>query len=306
MKQFDYLQIALVVNVVAIFAAIVTAILLAWNNAGSKNMPLAAAALVGVTVGYLLQLPFELVKSTDQETIGIELTIDRTNPVLRQWAYNFGSTGWRIHAEVGASEWLTKKDPKAFDTEGAREKATSDMIVFSVLSFLMAEEFDWQLERKKYGHMQTIQGASNPKECSSFVEPDIRAKLTEANNVFQGAPMMISSGKLCLPPGSALIVSPDNVTIRNHFCQIVFRVEHPAKSIFFVDPATRGVNLLPNGEARYETRTMGLNVETTFFRLRAQHPDIRRYRAWTTRLKERIDSWFSEAPANTPPQVVHP
>jgi hypothetical protein len=84
-KHIDYVEVSLVANIIAVVIAVATAIILAWNNAGSKNMPLAAAALVGVTVGYLIQLPFELTRSTTRETIGMDFVIDRQQPVLRQW-----------------------------------------------------------------------------------------------------------------------------------------------------------------------------------------------------------------------------
>ena len=71
MRHFDYMQAVLIANIAAIVVAIGTAIILAFNNAGSKNLPLAAAALVGVLVGYSIQLPFELAKSTTRETLSM-------------------------------------------------------------------------------------------------------------------------------------------------------------------------------------------------------------------------------------------
>ena len=46
MKHFDYMQIVLVANIAAIVVAIGTAAILAFNNAGSKNLLLSAAAPV--------------------------------------------------------------------------------------------------------------------------------------------------------------------------------------------------------------------------------------------------------------------
>src|SRR5467141_2777813 len=117
MKHVDWVQIALYANLAAIGIAILTAAVLAWNNAGSKNIPLAVAALIGVMVGYLVQLPFELTRSTSYDTIGVEFTIDRAQPVIRQWVYSYQSeSSWRLLAEVGASDWLAKNNPKAFET----------------------------------------------------------------------------------------------------------------------------------------------------------------------------------------------
>jgi len=273
--------------------AIVTAIIVAMNNAGSKNMPLAVAALVGVTIGYLIQLPFELSRSVSHETIGLDLVIDRLQPVLRQWVYSNSGAGWRIGAEVGASNWLTQKDPKAFDQLEQRDKAAKDMLLFSLLSFVSAEEFDWQLERKSYGSLQTTRGVSEPRECSSFAEPDLRERLRSAHNDFADAPFIVASGKLCLPPGTTLEISADTVTLQNPFCRIVFVAEHPSHAILNVDPESHGYIPLPSGEPRFEIRTMGLNVETTFFALRAQHRDSGRYRAWAARIVDGARAWFA-------------
>jgi hypothetical protein len=301
MKHVDYVQISLIANVIAIVVAIVTAIILAWNNAGSKNIPLAAAALVGVTVGYLLQLPFELARSVTRETIGADISIDRWKPVIRQWAYSTGVT-WRIGVEVGASNWLTKNDPKVFDQISGRDKAAKDLMVFSLLSFLTHEEYDWQLERKSYGRLQTTQSLSKPAECSVYSESDLQEKLRNANNMFAEGPLQVLAGRLCLPPGTTLEISSDALRLQNRFCRIVFTAEHPAHSIVNVDPQTRKYAGLPNGESRYEIRTMGLSVETTFFALRAQHRENKRYQEWSSRLVNGARTWFAPGDAGAQPQ----
>ncbi len=302
MKHIDYVQVALIANLIAIFVAIVTAIIVAVNNSGSKNVPLAAAALVGVTVGYLIQLPFELSKTVHREIIGVDFVIDRLQPVLRQWVYDIGGSGWRIPVEVGASNWLTKNDSTVFDELERRDKATRDILLFSLLSFLTHEEYDWQLERKSYGTLQTTQVVSKPAECSSYVESDLREKLRNAHNAFADGPFQVLSGKLCLPPRTTLEISPDAVTLQNPFCRIAFVAEHPAHSIFNVDPKTRQYVPFSSTEPRFEIRTMGLNVETTFFRLRAQHPDNGRYRAWSSRIVSGARAWFAPGDRSGVPQ----
>jgi len=39
MRNIDYVQVSLIANVIAVTVAVATAIVVAWNNAGSKNMP---------------------------------------------------------------------------------------------------------------------------------------------------------------------------------------------------------------------------------------------------------------------------
>jgi len=307
MRNIDYVQVSLIANVIAVTVAVATAIVVAWNNAGSKNMPLAAAALVGVTVGYLIQLPFELSRSTTRETIGAEFVIDRAQPALRQWVYANAASGWRIGVEVGASNWLTKNDPQAFDQLTQRDKATKDMLLFSLLSFLTHEEYDWQLERKSYGNLKTAQAVSKPKECAAYGESDLRVKLRNANNVFADGPLQVLTGKLCLPPNTTIEVSADSLTLQNRFCRIAFKAEHPAHMILNVDPQTRSYVPLPSGDPRFEIRTMGLNVETTFFALRAQHRDSPRYHDWSSRVVNGARSWFGPGdPRDQPQKFVSP
>lgn len=200
-KNLDYLQVSLVANLIAIVVVIGTAIILAWNNAGSKNMPLGAAALIGVTVGYAIQLPFELARSTARDVIGVDLTIDRSSPVIRQWVYSNGPhAGWRIAVEVGASNWLAQGQPIMFDELGKRDRIASDLVMFSLLSFLTHEEYDWQLQTSSYGALQLHQPMSKPEECRSYSEADLRQRLQNSGNIFGGAPLQVLTGKLCLPP----------------------------------------------------------------------------------------------------------
>lgn len=310
MKHIDFLQVVLVVNLVALGLVIVTAIVLALNNAGSKNIPLAVAALVGVAVGYGIQLPFELSRSAEHETIGADFVIDRAQPVLRQWVYpDDVATGWRIVAEVGASNWLIRKDPKAYDEMSKRDKAAKDMMVFSLLSYLTTPDAEWGLERKSYGNLQTWQNTSKPEECTAYDEAQLRELLRKAGNDFAGAPLQLPTGKrLCLPPRTAIYLSEKTLTLENAFCKIAFTVEHPAHAILNVDPKTRMYVPLNANEPRYEIRTLGLYVETTFFALRSQHRDSKRYHDWGARVVNGARAWFAPGDPRQEPQnfVEHP
>jgi hypothetical protein len=295
MKHVDHLQVVLVVNLVALGLAIGTAIYLALNNAGSKNMLLAIAALIGVAVAYVIQLPFELARSTSYETIGVEYTIDRAEPVIRQWVY--APTGWRVGAEIQASNWLATNNPTLFIQEAERDKIARDFLIYSLLSYITHEEFDWQLQRKSYGDVTLSQSVSKPDQCASYTATDLQQRLRQANNVFAGAPLQVLSGRLCLPPNTELDISDDTVTLRNPFCELTFKAEHPAHSIMNVDPRTREVVSLDNGEPRYEIRQMGLSIETTFFALRAQHRNSKQYHDWASRVVDGTHTWFAPGPS---------
>jgi hypothetical protein len=249
--KIDWLQIALWVNLTAILVAVITAGIIVWNNAGSKNLALSVAAFVGVTVAFLIQLPFELNRSVSNETIGFEYTIDRAQPVIRQWIYDSAQSGWRLIAEVEASNWLAKTRPEAFAQLADRDKMGLDLSIYSLPSFLTHEEYDWQLQRKSYGRFQTAQSMSKLEDCSSYTDSDIEQQLTRAGSMFAGAPVKILLGKLCLPPKTRLEISQDTLSLTNSFCQLIFRAEHPAHMILNVHPTERHYVDLGNGEPRY-------------------------------------------------------
>lgn len=309
MRHVDWVQVALCANLAAIGIAVLTAVVLAWNNAGSKSIPLAAAALIGVMVGYLVQLPFELTRTKSYETIGVEYVIDRAEPVIRQWVYsNDVETGWRLHAEVGASKWLTKNNAAAFETSPQRDKVALDLTMYSLVSYLTHMQYDWQLQRRSYGGLTTFQPVSGPGDCSSYTEADLKQRLSGAGNLFAGAQLQVLSAKLCLPPKTELEISGNTLTLRNPFCQLTFRGEHPAHMIFNVDPKTRQYVALEKGEGpRFEIRQMGLSMETTFFALRAQHRDSKSYHDWASRVVDGARMWFASGnPQEKPQKVVDP
>jgi hypothetical protein len=310
MKHVDWVQIALYANLAAIGVAMLTAVVLAWNNAGSKNIPLAAAALIGVMVGYLVQLPFELKRSRSYETIGVEFTIDRAQPVIRQWVYSDDpEVGWRLPAEVGASDWLAKNNPKAFETSLQRDKVALDLTMYSLVSYLTHVEYDWQLQRKSYGGLKTFQSVSEPGDCSSYIASDLKQQLSRAGNLFADAPLQVlPAGKLCLPPRTELEITSSTMTLRNPFCQLTFRGEHPAHMILNVHPKTRQYVALDGGQGpRYEIRQMGFSVEITFFALRAQHQDSRQYHDWASRVVDGARGWFAPGnPLEEPQRLVQP
>ncbi len=308
MKHIDWVHIALYANLAAIGIAILTAGVLAWNNSGSKNIPLAVAALIGVMVGYLVQLPFELTRSRSYETIGVEFVTDRAGPGIRQWVYRDDpETSWRLPAEVGASEWLAKNNPTAFETNLQRDKVALDLTMYSLVSYLTHVEYDWQLQRKSYGSLTTFQAVSEPGNCSSFTESDLKKQLSESGNVFAAAPLQVLLDKLCLPPKTELEISANTLTLRNPFCKLAFRGEHPAHMITNVHPKTRQYVALEKGQGpRYEIRQMGLTVETTFFALRAQHRDSKQYHDWASRVVDGARKWFAPGnPQEEPQQLVH-
>ena len=61
-------------------------------------------------------------------------------------------------------------------------------------------------------------------------------------------------------------------------------------------PGTGGqVENLTSGEARYETRWIGLRVQRTFFALRAHDASGEKYSEWSDRLLTNLRDWFEMA-----------
>jgi hypothetical protein len=241
---------------------------------------------------FAMQLSFELQASTSYEDISTEITIDRGKPEIRQWKYE--GAGRRMPAEIRASSWLSTNIPAAFELD--REKLTVDLVLFSLVSFLVANEFDWQLRKRVYvgkssGTLMTVQSVSKDSECTIISAEYLKQELSRAENAFAQA---ISSGVLRLPPRSTLAVTSKALVIRNPICHLRFTLESSG-SVSFMKPGTGGeVPLLTSGESQLETRWVGLRVETTFCALRAQHRDTMKYRAWASRVIDGARNWFEE------------
>ncbi len=95
------------------------------------------------------------------------------------------------------------------------------------------------------------------------------------------------------------------LVLENPYCRITLSVDHPVHNILNVHPFQRGYVPLANGEPRYEMRTMGITVDATFSRLRAQSREAAKYREWASRISSRLRDWFApgdnaHAPNPTP------
>jgi hypothetical protein len=293
--RWDFLKLALIFNVSFILLAVITAAILAWENAASRNLALATGALIAGAVPFLIQLQFELQGSKDLDHVSTEFTIDRTVPSIRQWNYT-GTPSWRMVIETHASDWLVAKNAAAFNAD--REVLSSDFAVFSLLGFLTVQKFDWQLRKvtirsQGLGTGFMSQPISRDKECRRFDESDLRAALTNGGNMFAGAPLTLSSGTLRLPPKSTIEIGRKSIVIRNPICRISWHLEDIPFVLSNMQPGSGGETPgLPSGEPRFETRMKGFRVEVIYFRLRSQSPDIGKYRDWVLRVLTDVHEWF--------------
>jgi len=290
----DILPKLLVLGGVALLITLIAAAWLTWENVGSRNLALATGTLAAAALLYVIQVPFELRRSIDRDRISTEVTVDLAVPVIRQWTYT-GNIPWRMGIETDASRWLAANNPAAFAQE--RGKLTADFVLFSLVSFLTHDEFDWQLSKVSYkgrsaGIFTSVQRVSKDHECAAFEESGLRARLSQAGNLFAGVPLTLVSGKLCLPPRSSIELSERSLVIRNRICQLSFTVELSGL-INYAKPGSSGQTpQLPGGGQQFETRLVGLNVETIYFALRAQHRDSSKYREWCTRVINDAREWF--------------
>ena len=145
--RLDVFKVLAWTCVFSTLGAILTAAIIAWENAALPNLALATGTLGAASTAFLIQLFFELRGSKDLDNVGTEFTIDRSVPSIRQWNYT-GAPAWRIGVETNASSWLVAKNPTAFTMD--RELLTSDFAMFSLLCFLTVQEFDWQLRKITY------------------------------------------------------------------------------------------------------------------------------------------------------------
>ena len=272
---------------------VISAGVFVWHNP-SRNLALATGAIGAAIILFAIQLSFELRGSESTEFITLEFTIDRDEPKIRQWIYARG--GWRIHSEIQASKWLADNNPDLFADDP--KKVTSDLAVFSLISYLTTAQYDWQLKEQSFsgptmGTITTYQRVSKSHECTTLQEQDLRDRLSQAANAFARAKLWLVAGPLCLPPNTDLIVTPTSLTLRNMFCAISFNFEL-ASAVSYVKPGTGGeVPLLENGDQQFETRLMGIRVKVNHFGLRIQHRDLPLYRDWTSRLVKGAQDWFA-------------
>jgi len=303
--RLDLTKLAVYAFVSSTVLAVLTAAILAWKNVASHNLALATGTLGAASFGFLIQLFFELQGSKDLDRVSTEFTIDRSVPSIRQWDYS-GTPGWRITVETGASNWLAANNPAAFNND--RQRLSADFALFSLLSFLTIQEFDWQLRRLEYrsrgrGRGFNVQSISKNNECTVFDEQGLRAGLTKAGNVFAGAHLSLASGKFRLPPRTTIEITRTSIVIQNPVCRISYHIEDIPGVLSHDQPGTEGTApQLASGEPRFETRMSGINVEVLYDRWRSQRADIGKYRDWASRVLADTHEWFESdqhAPAKT-------
>ena len=143
-----------------------------------------------------------------------------------------------------------------------------ELLMYSIAEFLMREPH-WEFKLEVYsGTNLTVWSNPAPaddRNCLRFSGADLRKALASAGNRLSAAPGFQDDSTICLPPKTTIEISDTTFTLRNPVCQISFK---------------------KGGASAYigATHVTGLQAETTFFALRAHHPEINKYREWSARV----------------------
>ena len=134
---------------------------------------------------------------------------------------------------------------------------------------------------------------SKDQECTSFDEVGLRAALSKSGNLFAGAPLLLTSGRLRLPPKSTIEITRKSIVIDNPVCQVSWRLEDKPIVLSHMQPGAGGDSpQLKTGSPKLETRMSGFNVEVLYHRWRSQRVDMGQYRDWVSRVLADVHQWF--------------
>jgi hypothetical protein len=243
----------------------------------------------------LVQLYFELQGTVASEDFVIEVTTDyQTNTVRTRQPMPHYRNLW---VESDASKLLALKNPSP--TRDDAPAISRDLAIASIVSFLIEEQPDWQLDSAVYktatGVVSTWQGLSTPDECTAFTGDQLRAKLETAGNMFGGAAPLYLNSKLCLPPDSSIAVSGNSIVVTTRVCQISFNLRDPFVEMSSGNPANpnnAAAPLLANGQPRYANVALALRVTIEYSGLRAQARNLAKYQRWAKRIVDGLKLRF--------------
>lgn len=303
----DPIKYALWIGGFGLAITLACGIYIAWINGGSRNLALGLGAVAGACVIFVLQIVFELKGTVTSSDFVVEFVVDyQQRGVRSSRAYNqsmaVASSYRNLFVEAEASKAVAAATPPL--TKDDAPKIARDLGIVSIISYLLDEQSDWQLDTRSFktstGTMTQWARLSTPKECSLVDISTIQEKLRAAGNIFAGVQMGMMGDKasLCLPPHAVLDVTQNSVSIRSFVCSVIFTLQEPFASMMTIDPhvvaAARAtgqpinaaVPTLPDGSPRYETVDIGARTTVGFAGLRAQDRDLAKYQKWANRLSE--------------------
>lgn len=181
---------------------------IAWVNGGSRNLALGLGAVAGACVIFGLQIAFELKGTTASEDFVVEFVVDyQQKDVHSSRAFDqsmaVASSYLNLFIEAEASKIVAAAAPVL--TRDDAPKITRDLGMVSIISYLLEQQPDWQLDARSFktsvGTMSQWSGVSKPKECSLINIDAIRDKLQAAGNMFASVQMGYGED-VALPPAA--------------------------------------------------------------------------------------------------------
>jgi hypothetical protein len=293
--MYDPIKLALWAVGISLVIAVGCALYVVAANAGSRYLVLAFIALVGACGNFYIQLYFELRGSTTAEDFAVEFTIDyETKSIHTRQAFLGHASYGNIFVEAEAGKFLSTASPPLIRDDAP--KIARDATILSVLSYLIDEQFDWQLNTIVYktslGTMSETLSA--PRECTSLSRDQLRGKLTQSGNMFANVERIgTTPAPLCLPPNSTIDVTANSVVLTTRVCQISIGLREPFTEKYTSDPTSHNVAMPILGTPRYVNIVLGARATVTYFAYRAQAPDLPKYQARAKRLVEGLKTWFA-------------
>jgi hypothetical protein len=293
----DPIKFVLWAGAAGLAVTVMCAFYIVYVNAGSRNLALGVGALLGACLILIVQLYFELQGSVTSDDFVIQVTTDyQTSRVMSQG----GGTVMRVLADIEASKLLASMSPPL--TNDDAPTIARDFAVASIVSFLIQEQPDWQLDSSVYktagGVITTWEPLSAASDCTAIAIDQLRAKLASVGNIFANAVATFTNRRLCLPPKSTVVVTANSVVLTARVCQISINLREPFVTMSSNDPAqptSATMPLLANGQPRYANVVMAGRVTVEYFGLRAQARNLAKYQKWVKRIVEGIKVRFGNA-----------
>ncbi len=81
----DSLALWIAAGIIGAAAASCVVVQIAWSNTGARNIGVATGALGAALLLYIVQIPFELRRTVEDDLITAQHAIDRAAPSIRQY-----------------------------------------------------------------------------------------------------------------------------------------------------------------------------------------------------------------------------
>jgi hypothetical protein len=298
----DLVRPALWVGGIALVITLLCAIYIFISNAGSRNLALGLGALAGACLIFALQIWFELQGSKITEDFPVQYDVDFQDKWIRKRPLRT-TDGMSQFVSAEASKIISAATPPFRSDQAVT--ITHDMTIFSLVSYLLYQQRDWQLDTSSFrtdrGITTRWAGLSTPKECTKIDGTSIRQQLRKTGNIFADAAFGQLSDSLCLPPNSSLTITSIStptstsrvLSLTSPVCEISFY----SKDFIIWSSTTPGNNnapspQLPDGTVRYANVDHGVRATITYFALRAQDRDLSKYQSWAKRVVAGATQWF--------------